>query len=195
MFPTTYGQRFDWATYDGNSVQDGFRDIVMSNGYIVVVGSSEIAPGIHLAKFAQDGNLVWDTDLGGNGFDYGQGVDVDAMGNIYVTGSTSSTDNIALPTSWQPTNHGASDAFVAKFGPNGNLIWSTYFGGEANDSGNGIAVIKMAMSSSSGGQVPTQELLPSMPIKKIDQTKTIFLWPNSIQVVRDMVHLLWQYWL
>ena len=48
--------------------------------------------------------------------DYGFGIAVDAAGNAYVTGSTSSAD---FPTAnaLQPTLKGGSNAFVAKIGP------------------------------------------------------------------------------
>ncbi|MFZ1134512.1 MAG: SBBP repeat-containing protein, partial [Candidatus Korobacteraceae bacterium] len=66
---------------------------------------------------------------------------VDSAGSAYVTGSTGSTD---FPTvsPYQPANGGGnSDAYVAKFTPDGSaLVYSTYLGGSGGDSGTGIAV-------------------------------------------------------
>src|ERR1041384_7695884 len=43
----------------------------------------------------------------------------------------------------QTTNHGNLDAFVAKLNQTGNeLVYSTYFGGNSDDIGNGIALDK-----------------------------------------------------
>ncbi len=65
---------------------------------------------------------------------------MDAAGATYVTGSTNSFD---FPTvhPLQPTFSGVEDAFVAKLTPDGSaLVYSTYLGGNLNDSGSGIAV-------------------------------------------------------
>jgi hypothetical protein len=84
--------------------------------------------------------LVYSTYLGGSGYDEGFGIAVDAAGNAYVTGQTSSTD---FPTanSLQSSNHGGNgDAFVAKLNPAGSaLVYSTYLGGSGYDYGTGIA--------------------------------------------------------
>jgi hypothetical protein len=60
--------------------------------------------------------LLYATYLGGSDFDYSSGIAVDGEGNAYLTGDTLSTD---FPTAnpLQPTNHGSSDAFVAKITP------------------------------------------------------------------------------
>jgi beta-propeller repeat-containing protein len=59
--------------------------------------------------------LVYSTYLGGNGLDLGRGIAVDASGNAYVTGETTST-NFPTRNPFQPENAGGSDAFVSKIG-------------------------------------------------------------------------------
>jgi hypothetical protein len=84
--------------------------------------------------------LVYSTYLGGNGYDGGGGIALDASGDIYVTGATEST-NFPTANSLQPINHGALDAFVTKLNAAGSaLVYSTYLGGTGYDGGNGIAV-------------------------------------------------------
>jgi hypothetical protein len=94
-----------------------------------------------VAKLGPGGNnLIYCTYLGGRGDDRAFGIAVDPSGNAYVTGWTSSS---AFPTAAavQSSLGGGRDAFVAKLNPAGNtLLYSTYLGGAANDSGNGIAV-------------------------------------------------------
>lgn len=58
--------------------------------------------------------LIYSTYLGGNSSDQGNGIAVDASGNAYVTGTTSSV-NFPTVGAFQPTNKNA-DAFVAKLG-------------------------------------------------------------------------------
>ena len=85
-----------------------------------------------------DPNLVWSTYLGGSDADWGYGLAVDASDNVYVTGQTQSSDWTS--DGFDTTYNGVSDVFVAKFGPAGNCLWSTYLGGSDADWGNAVAV-------------------------------------------------------
>ncbi|MDQ6910002.1 MAG: SBBP repeat-containing protein, partial [Actinomycetota bacterium] len=88
--------------------------------------------------------LVSATYLGGSASDSAYAVAVDGAGNVYVTGSTESSD---FPTEGpvQPALSQASnirtDAFVTKLNAAGTkLVYSTYLGGKGYDIGYGIAV-------------------------------------------------------
>ncbi len=80
------------------------------------------------------------TNFGG---DVGYGVTVDASGNVYVVGASSTTNFPAIntPGLLGATNAGGSDAFVIVFSNNANgILYSGYLGGSGNDYGYGIAV-------------------------------------------------------
>jgi hypothetical protein len=95
--------------------------------------------------------LSYSTYLGGNGADEGHAIQVDATGNIYVTGSTTSTN---FPTRNPIQGYGGgtcgfppvpcTDTFVTKIDPSQpagqQLVYSTYLGGSGDDEGNGIAI-------------------------------------------------------
>jgi hypothetical protein len=84
--------------------------------------------------------LVYCTYLGGFGNDQAYGIAVDASGAAYVTGSTTSQD-FPVVDPLQSQLAGNKNAFVLKLSAAGNsLAYSTYLGGSASDSGNGIAV-------------------------------------------------------
>jgi hypothetical protein len=87
------------------------------------------------------GNVVYLTYLGGAGDDLALAIAVDALGNAYVTGSTTSTNFPVSASALQPALAGGSDAFVTKLNPTGGaLLFSTYLGGGGDDVGNGIAL-------------------------------------------------------
>src|SRR5438309_5423356 len=58
--------------------------------------------------------LLYSTYLGGSGDDEGFGIAVDAAGNAYVTGSTTSSDFPTTAGAVDTTFNGGGDAFVAK---------------------------------------------------------------------------------
>jgi hypothetical protein len=87
--------------------------------------------------------IAWSAVFGGEGVDIGYGVAVDPAGEVFVTGSASSTNfpTFNVPTLMRYTNSGKSDAFVIAFNTNATaLLYSTYLGGKKNDYGYGIAV-------------------------------------------------------
>ena len=110
-----------------------------------------------VTKFNAAGSaLIFSTYLGGSHDDIsnwnGGGIALDGLGNIYVTGATSST-NFPLMNPFQSTHApGASttcggcgelndDVFVSKFDPTGSaLIFSTYLGGMGDEREVDIAV-------------------------------------------------------
>ncbi len=102
---------------------------------------------VFITKFDVTGNLVYSRYLGGSADDDGWGIAVDSYGNAYVTGDTRSMDfpipifGIPLPPQpFQGANAGGIDAFVTKLNVSGNLIYSTYLGGVAEDRAYAIAV-------------------------------------------------------
>ena len=71
---------------------------------------------------------------------------VDRSGNVNVGGQTNGHNNIATSGAFQVSYGGdthqflvAGDAYVASFGPSGNLRWATYYGGDSDEAVFGIA--------------------------------------------------------
>jgi hypothetical protein len=92
------------------------------------------------AKLDAAGSLMYNTYLGGNGQDSGTGIAVDASGNAYISGNTSSA-NFPVYRAVQGTNRGRQDAFVAGLNSSGvAVVFSTYLGGAVDESANAIAV-------------------------------------------------------
>jgi len=101
------------------------------------IGSKDI----FLAKYDSAGNLLWVKSAGGSDDDFGNGVGVDAIGNVYATGffySTNAGFNGTVLTNSGPA--GSSDIFIAKYDSSGTLLWLKQAGGSADDEAGGIAV-------------------------------------------------------
>lgn len=89
-----------------------------------------------LIKLNNIGFLEWATYYGGNGNDYGYSICFDSLNNVYISGTTDSTDIFSTPGSHQEQNAstgGYQDAFIAKFNPLGNRLWGTFYGGTGSD--------------------------------------------------------------
>lgn len=79
-------------------------------------------------------DVTWATYLGGSNSDVITATTSDPAGNIYVTGHTSSTGGIATAGAFQGTyGGGVHDIFISKFSPDGERLWSTYYGGTGAD--------------------------------------------------------------
>lgn len=109
--------------------------------------SFRIARYDHRRTLIIDPVIIFSTYLAGGTAEFLNGAAVDGTGNVYVTGSTSSTDFPTTPTSFQPTcptcvpASRQGDAFVSKLDPTGkSLVYSTFLGGSAQDSGSSIRV-------------------------------------------------------
>ena len=100
---------------------------------------------VFVAKVKADGTaLVYAGYIGGANNDEARGIAVDAAGNAYVTGFTSS-DQTSFPVKVGPDltyNLGSQDAFVAKVKADGTaLVYAGYIGGAGGDEfGEAIAV-------------------------------------------------------
>src|SRR5271163_483249 len=93
-----------------------------------------------VAKLNPDGSLNFSTFLGGSGIDAGNAIVLDAAGNIYVAGSTTSTDFPIIHAA-QSSTGGRGDAFIAKITGDGlHVVYATYLGGTGTDEALGIAV-------------------------------------------------------
>jgi hypothetical protein len=87
----------------------------------------------YVAKFYSNGTPEFSTFLAGSGVtDRINDLDVDLENNIYAIGSTSSED-FPVANAYQPQKQLKSDAFVSKISSSGELLWSTYLGGDDSD--------------------------------------------------------------
>ncbi|HZQ80218.1 MAG TPA: SBBP repeat-containing protein [Acidimicrobiia bacterium] len=79
------------------------------------------------------GHEVWTRQFGSPERDLPKGVTVDDAGNVYVVGQTFGS----LPGQ---TSHGGWDAFIRKYSPSGDEVWTRQFGGGGAESAAAVRV-------------------------------------------------------
>ncbi len=132
------------ATHDymGNAYGGG---TVYSINFPVTPGAYQITYGggnfddgpsrdVGILKFSANGTqLLYATYLGGSGNEQPHSMSCDAAGNLYVMGTTKST-NFPYKLGVDNSHNGNYDLFVSCLSANGNILrYSTYLGGSQND--------------------------------------------------------------
>lgn len=152
-----------YSTYIGGIAVQIARDIAVDaagSAYIVGSASSPDFPttaGAFQPTIAEAGEdfidafvlklnatgtgIVYGTFLGGGGRDVAFSVALDAAGNAYVTGTTTSLNFPVTAGAIQGSHNGSGDAFVAKLSADGSSLgYATYLGGSNYDAGRAIVV-------------------------------------------------------
>ncbi|HKA17998.1 MAG TPA: SBBP repeat-containing protein, partial [Blastocatellia bacterium] len=150
------GTRVIYSTYLGGDQQDNATGIavdVTGNVWLTGFTASTNFPVMNafqpnraglldafVSRLDAGGSLVYSTHLGGSGSDYGSSVVMDASGNVYVSGMSTSV-NFPLASAMQSSFGGVVDMYVAKFNASGRqLVYSTFLGGAGIDGASSIAV-------------------------------------------------------
>jgi hypothetical protein len=149
-----------WNTFLGGPTGDSAAALAVdAGGNVVVAGGSGVSWGAPLrdhagegdafvAKLDTDGNLLWNTFLGGTGGDGAGGIALDSNGNVFLGGASGAA--------WgSPVRNysGDSDTFAAKLDQDGILLWNTFLGSSHFDYGNAIAVNGQGHATVAGSSV------------------------------------------
>jgi hypothetical protein len=149
-----------YCTFLGGENEDvGRRIVVDAAGQAIVTGTTAstnfpVTAGVVQPRLAgiwnafvtkldaSGSNLVFSTYLGGACFDYGLGLALDSSNNVFVSGSSCSTNFASAPHPlFLGTNELGADAFVAKLSPDARAVrWVTFFGGDGDQLGSALAL-------------------------------------------------------
>lgn len=188
---------FDWLTSGGGVEFDRIADIVVApDGTIAATGAiegptsfgsitlpgdgtpSSSADGL-VMKLARDGTVVWANQISGpeSGYDEGRSVAVDSSGDIWVAGNFDGT--VVFDPATSLTSVGPADAFIAKYSPDGTLLFARQFGNDAiftegansigvDATGNAYFVIQFSRPLTIGGTTVTpMDIFSSVAVVKL----------------------------
>ncbi len=170
---TNDGSALVWSTHLGGYGDDRANAIAVDgSGHAYVAGGTDssnfptLAPlqgsigggqDAFVAKLSTDArSLIYSTYLGGSGggvraSETVTGLQVDSPGNVYVTGTTNSSNFPVVNALQAAYRGGIVDAFVAKLNPAGSaLLYSTYLGGSSVDYALGISVDRAGVACVTG---------------------------------------------
>jgi hypothetical protein len=139
---------FLWAkSFGGTGVVNSCWDIVLdNNGNIFTTGRFEgttdfdsgsntfnlTANGsmdVFVHKMDWNGNFLWAKTFGGIGLDYGFSIAVDALGNVYTTGTFTNTVDFDPGSGLTNlTSLSGNNVFIQKLNQNGVFVWAKAFG-------------------------------------------------------------------
>jgi hypothetical protein len=148
-----------WVFGLGNSLSEQVHAAALGrHGEVVITGAFrgtvdfDPGPGVvtltstggssaFIAKYSQDGALIWARGLFGEDDAEGRDVVVDATGYIGVVGNfKNAVDMDPGPSVVQATSEGAEDVFLLRLDPDGNYDWHWKGGDSSSDSAEGVAV-------------------------------------------------------
>jgi Secretion system C-terminal sorting domain/Beta-propeller repeat len=116
---------------------------------------------IYILKQDASGNLLWVKSIGGTGSDIGNGIAVDAAGNIFITGGFNNTADFDPSTGTvNLTSAGTNDIFIVRLDASGNYVWAKTIGGTSADFANGIVLDAASNIYITGGFANTTDFDP-----------------------------------
>jgi hypothetical protein len=157
FYASSFSQNYVWGKTiagDSDNLSNSIQVDASGNSYITgyFSGTTDFDPGpgtatlmsngqsdIFIAKYDAGGNYLWAINIGGTADDNGNSIQVDASGNVHVTGYFQATADFDPGAGTvNLTSAGGYDIFMAKYDNLGNYIWAQAIGGTGNDIGNAL---------------------------------------------------------
>ncbi|GAB3171688.1 SBBP repeat-containing protein [Telluribacter humicola] len=158
VFIVKYSSNGDvlWAFKAGGTNNDQGNDIAVDgNGNVYIIGTfvgtstfgettfTSIITDVFILKLDGNGSILWVQRGTGEINEYGSGIAVDGVGNVFITGTFDNTvtfGNFNLNNSQGTRYINNTEIFVAKLNPDGIFQWAQSAGGIHWDTGNDIAI-------------------------------------------------------
>ncbi|MCY3410549.1 MAG: SBBP repeat-containing protein [Candidatus Heimdallarchaeota archaeon] len=153
----TSGGGLTWSTFLGGTGADYLKDIVLSSAYAHLAGYTTSTDyvissgayqtsnaggedGIYTRLSLSTGVMIYSTYFGGSGNDQAEAIDLDPSGNIFLAGTTYSTNLPTTSGTVQPAYGKRGDSFIFKFTSSMTVVWGSYFGLNSVETLNDMAI-------------------------------------------------------
>lgn len=166
----------DWGRYLGGGSEEytvttklhpnGGLALIMSTRSGMLSTDGSVVSGNYdtlIARIADDGALTWATYFGGTADDLAGGLAVGPDGQIYALAVTYSK-NLATPGAYQSALLSGQDGVMLQLSPAGVHGWSSYFGGNHEDSvtagvyGGGLSIVGNTKSTTNVAALVAHQL-------------------------------------
>ena len=130
----------EWVRQFGTSENDSCSGVTIDHaGNVYVCGATLGSLGgprfggldVFAAKYDSAGDLQWIRQFGSDDGDESGGISADALGNVYIAGST--WGSLGGP------KVGVTDAFISKCDLEGNVLWTRQLGTGTYNAGHGVS--------------------------------------------------------
>ena len=158
------------------------------NAGVLNLTSAAGSNDIFVSKLDATGNLVWAKAMGGTGADFGNGIALDATGNVYTTGYFNGTADFDPNAGvLNLTSAGSNDIFVSKLDATGNLVWAKGMGGTATDIGNGIAVDATGSVYTTGYFQGTADFDPNAAVLNLTSAGSLDVFVSKLDASGNLI--------
>ncbi|ESU22320.1 hypothetical protein FEDK69T_23030 [Flavobacterium enshiense DK69] len=186
-----------WAKRIGGTENDVGNSIALnSSGQVLITGyfqntvdfdpssatanlTSAGSGDIFIAKYDGNGNYLWANAVRGTGYEQGDAIAVNSIGEIYVTGLFQNTvDFNPSAATANLTSAGMEDIFIAKYDSNGSYLWAKAMGGPGSDRGESLALNGSGEVHVTGSFQGTVDFDPSAAVANftsVDSSRDIFI--------------------
>lgn len=146
----------DWATYLGGYSEEHLYAVAIDNKFNVYtagwsrssnfpnnkapINPKKAFDDIAITALTLNGDYQWSTFIGGDSIETANDIAIDKSGNILITGTSHSNNFKLTADAQQKQSGGFLDAVIVKFSPEGNLLYSSYLGGNLNDYGMALGI-------------------------------------------------------
>ncbi len=172
-------------SWGSTGTDQSFAIHIPSSNNIYVTGSTSSGgtnvDDLFLLKYDNAGNRLWEKSWGTTGYEWGNGIDSDVAGNLYITGATRAYA-------------GAPNYVVLlKYDVSGNLYWNLSWGSTGHDIGRDIVIDPAGIAylagqtSSYGAQIYDILLMKFESLGDIDEDGMSDVWEkeNGLNLVSN----------
>ena len=187
----------------GNAIAlDGSGNVYTTGSYS---GTTDFDPGagvfnltgvdshaeVFVSKLDSSGSFVWAKAMRGTNVDVGNGIAVDAAGNVFTTGTFQNTVDFDPGNEVFTLDTGtlgfSTDIFVCKLNSSGNFVWAKSMGGPEDDKGLAIALNASGEVYTTGSFEDTADFDPGPGTFNIVSAGSTDIWLQKLNSAGGLI--------